>query len=50
MITAGIGRVASFEKHHLAEIDNILIIDTVSTIKVIRFFMTELNLKMYFIP
>ena len=38
MITAGIGRVANFQAHHIAEIDKILAIDTVSTLKIIRLF------------
>lgn len=38
MITAGIGRVADFQAHHIAEIDKMLTIDTVSTIKIIRIF------------
>ena len=38
MITAGIGRIADFQYHHSAEIEKILTIDTVSTIKLIRIF------------
>lgn len=38
MITAGIGRVADFQFHHTAEIEKILTVDTVSTIKVFRIF------------
>ncbi len=38
MITAGIGRVADFKAHHIAEIDKILTIDTLSTIKLFRIF------------
>ena len=38
MVTAGIGRVADFQAHHIAEIDKILTIDTVSTIKIFRLF------------
>ena len=38
VITAGIGRVADFQYHHIAEIDKTLTIDTVSTIKIIRLF------------
>ena len=38
MITAGIGRIADFQYHHQAEIDKILRIDTVSTIRIFRIF------------
>lgn len=38
MITAGIGRIAEFQAHHIAEIDSILTVDTVSTIKIFRIF------------
>lgn len=38
MITAGIGRVADFQFHHIAEIEKILTIDTISTIKIFRIF------------
>lgn len=38
MITAGIGRIADFQYHHQAEIDKILKIDTVSTIRIFRIF------------
>ena len=38
MITAGIGRIADFQYHHTAEIEKILTIDTVSTIKILRLF------------
>lgn len=38
MITAGIGRVADFQFHHTAEIEKILTIDTVSTLKIFRIF------------
>lgn len=38
MLTAGIGRVAEFQFHHIAEIERILTIDTISTIKIIRIF------------
>lgn len=36
IITAGIGRIAEFQAHHIVEIDNIFEIDTISTIKIIR--------------
>ena len=38
MVTAGIGRVADFQAHHIAEIERMLTIDTVSTIKIFRIF------------
>lgn len=37
-ITAGIGRVADFQAHHIAEIDNMLTVDAVSIIKILRIF------------
>lgn len=38
MITAGIGRIADFQYHHIAEIEKMLTIDTVSTLKIFRIF------------
>ena len=38
MITAGIGRIADFQFHHTAEIEKMLTVDTVSTIKILRIF------------
>ena len=38
MITAGFGRIADFQYHHIAEIENMFTVDTVSTIKIIRIF------------
>lgn len=38
MVTAGIGRVADFQAHHIAEIEKMLTVDTVSTIKIFRLF------------
>lgn len=38
MVTAGIGRIADFQFHHTAEIEKILMVDTVSTIKLFRIF------------
>ena len=38
MITAGFGRVADFQYHHIAEIENMFKVDAVSTIKIIRLF------------
>lgn len=43
MITAGIGRVASFEFLHPAEIDKVMTIDAVSTIKIIRMFYARIK-------
>lgn len=45
MITAGIGRVADFQAHHVAEIDKMLTIDTVSTIKIFRIFYDRIRGK-----
>ncbi len=38
MITAGVGRVADFRAHHLAEIDRMLTVDLLSAVKAIRIF------------
>ena len=38
MVTAGIGRVADFQFHHTAEIEKMLTVDTVATIKIFRIF------------
>lgn len=38
MVTAGIGRVADFQFHHTAEIEKMLTVDAVSTIKIFRIF------------
>ena len=38
MLTAGFGRVADFEYLHTAEIQNLLTVNTVSIIKIIRLF------------
>lgn len=38
MVTAGIGRIADFGAHHIAEIDKILTVDTVSTLKLFSLF------------
>lgn len=48
MITAGIGRIADFQAHHLVEIDKILTIDTISTIKIIRVFYERIISKKTF--
>lgn len=45
MITAGIGRIAEFQAHHIVEIDKILTIDTVSTIKIFRIFYDRILAK-----
>ena len=37
-ISAGIGRIADFKAHHIAEIDKIFEIDTVTALKIIRIF------------
>lgn len=38
MVTAGIGRIADFQYHHIVEIERMLTIDTVSTMKIFRIF------------
>lgn len=45
MVTAGIGRVANFEAHHIAEIEKMLTVDTVSTIKIFRIFYDRIRSK-----
>lgn len=42
MITAGIGRIADFRAHHIAEIDKIFRVDAVSTIKILRIFFDRI--------
>lgn len=42
MITAGIGRIAGFEAHHIAEIDKIITVDTISTIKILSIFYNRI--------
>ena len=43
MITAGFGRVAAFEYLHTAEIENIMTVNTVSGLKIIRLFYDRLK-------
>ena len=43
MITAGFGRVADFEYLHTAEIDNLMTVNAVSAIKIIRFFYDRIK-------
>lgn len=43
MITAGFGRVAAFEFLHPAEIQNLLTVNTVSAIKIIRYFYDRIR-------
>lgn len=43
IITAGIGRIAEFQAHHIAEINKIITIDTVSTIKIIKIFYDRIR-------
>lgn len=43
VVTAGIGRIADFEFHHIAEIDKTFTIDTVSTIKILRIFYERIH-------
>ena len=43
MLTAGFGRVADFEYLHTAEIQNLLTVNTVSIIKIIRLFYDRIK-------
>lgn len=43
MITAGIGRIADFEYHHIAEIEKMLVINSISAIKTIRLFYDRIR-------
>lgn len=43
MITAGFGRVADFEYLHVAEIENMMTVNTVSTIKIVRLFYSRIK-------
>lgn len=43
MITAGFGRVANFEYLHIAEIENMLKVNTISVIKIIRMFFNRIK-------
>lgn len=43
VITAGIGRVCSFENLHPAEIYKLMMIDSVSTLKIFRYFYERIN-------
>lgn len=45
MVTAGIGRVADFQAHHIVEIDKMITVDTASTIKVFRIFYDRILSK-----
>lgn len=45
MVTAGIGRIADFRAHHIVEIDKILQIDTISTIKIFKLFYDRILSK-----
>ncbi|WP_455619071.1 SDR family NAD(P)-dependent oxidoreductase [Eisenbergiella sp.] len=45
MITAGVGRVANFEYLHPTEIQNLLMVNTVAGIKIIRYFYERIALK-----
>lgn len=42
-ITAGVGRIAKFEAHHIAEIDKMMTINATSTIKIIRLFYDRIH-------
>lgn len=44
-ISAGVGRIADFEAHHIAEIDKIFKIDTISAVKILRIFYERISSK-----
>ena len=48
MITAGFGRVANFEYLHVAEIQNMLQVNTVASIQIIRYFYDKIKNKKRF--
>lgn len=48
MITAGFGRVADFEDLHLMEIENLLNVNTVATIKIISIFYERIKSEQLF--
>ena len=49
MISAGIGRIADFQFHHIAEIEKIMTVDAVSIIKILRqFYDRILNSKPFY--
>lgn len=48
MVTAGFGRVADFQYHHTAEIERMLEVDTVSTIKILHIFYDRMLSKEVF--
>ena len=43
IITAGFGRIADFQYHHIAEIERMLQVDTVSTIQILRLFYERIR-------
>lgn len=43
IITAGIGRIADFEYHHIAEIEKIITINSVSSIKIFKLFYERIH-------
>ena len=43
MITAGIGRVANFESFHTAEINNIMTVNAVSVLRILRLFYSRIR-------
>ena len=45
LITAGLGRVADFEYCHIAEIKNIMTVNTISTIQILRLFYNRIRNK-----
>lgn len=45
MVTAGIGRIADFQFHHIAEIEKYFTVNTVATIKIFRIFFERILSK-----
>lgn len=44
-VTAGVGRIADFSAHHIAEIEKFFKIDTISTLKILRIFYDRIANK-----
>lgn len=43
MITAGVGRIADFECFHISEIEKILTVDMLSTLKILKIFYKRIK-------
>ena len=44
-ISAGVGRIADFKAHHIAEIDKMFTIDTTSALKILRIFYDRIMVR-----